>query len=605
MMARGRPWLLLGWVALTIALFTGLSTPASAAADDQIDDLAVTYTVRADGTLLVRERITLRFGTSSSRHGLERWLITREPYDGTHDAIYQITDPVVTSPGQASTAVAVQRDLGDGRVQSMRVRVGDPNRTIREPTATYELSYTVRGALRTFSGYDELYWDVTGTQFPRVLAASVRVEVPGGVVEVYCSAGPVGSSTPCSTSSVSDGVGTYGTALLAAGDPLTIAAKIGAGRVADSRPILVESADLSKQRVATTMLTASGIVALLVPLLGWWYFRRNGHDRRFAGLPPGVVPGPDEKVPEVRDTGVEIPVAFAPPTIPLVDAALLLDGQPHVRQTTATLVGLAVDGAIRLRGGNDAEARLVDSRRARDKPSAVLLEELFGGGETVADLSSGLLAEGHDRLTAMAAQQAGDQNWFVRWPARRGTGTTVIAALAAGYVAFIVIGQTALYLLPLLLSVLITLIVLNRKLSHGQRTGTGRALTDQVQGFRTYLATAEADQLRFEEGEDIFSRYLPWAVVFDLTDRWTKVCGELVAQGRLASTAPPWYFGPSWNLDGFSGQVSSLNSGVAAAASAPDFSGGTGFGGGSAFGGSSGAGGSSGGGGGGGGAGSW
>ena len=60
----------------------------------------------------------------------------------------------------------------------------------------------------------------------------------------------------------------------------------------------------------------------------------------------------------------------------------------------------------------------------------------------------------------------------------------------------------------------------------------GRAWTDQVEGFQKYLATAEADQLRFEEGEDIFSRYLPWAIVFGLADRWAKVCGDLVAMGR-------------------------------------------------------------------------
>ena len=106
-------------VLAAIALGLALSlvrAPLAHAADDQIDELAVTYTVQADGTLLVRERITLRFGASSSRHGLERWLITREPYDGTRDVIYQITDPVVTSPAQASTAVAVQRDVGEQRM---------------------------------------------------------------------------------------------------------------------------------------------------------------------------------------------------------------------------------------------------------------------------------------------------------------------------------------------------------------------------------------------------------------------------------------------------------------------------------------------------------
>ena len=41
------------------------------------------------------------------------------------------------------------------------------------------------------------------------------------------------------------------------------------------------------------------------------------------------------------------------------------------------------------------------------------------------------------------------------------------------------------------------------------RTADGTAVLAQSLGFRRYLATAEANQLRFEEGEDIFSRYLP------------------------------------------------------------------------------------------------
>ena len=116
-----------------------------------------------------------------------------------------------------------------------------------------------------------------------------------------------------------------------------------------------------------------------------------------------------------------------------------------------------------------------------------------------------------------------------------------------------------------------------------------------------WLAAAEADQLRFEEGEDIFSRYLPWAIAFDLAERWAKVCADLVALGRVPDTTPGWYYG--------SGSIGSFNTGFltgsllssAAPAPAPASSSGTGFGGGSSFSG----GGFSGGGGGGGGGGSW
>ena len=71
-----------------------------------------------------------------------------------------------------------------------------------------------------------------------------------------------------------------------------------------------------------------------------------------------------------------------------------------------------------------------------------------------------------------------------------------------------------------------------------------------MEGFKTYLATAEADQIRFEEGEDIFSKYLPWAIAFELADRWAKICGDLVAMGRLPNETPYWYIG-NYNMAAF------------------------------------------------------
>ena len=39
------------------------------------------------------------------------------------------------------------------------------------------------------------------------------------------------------------------------------------------------------------------------------------------------------------------------------------------------------------------------------------------------------------------------------------------------------------------------------------------------------------------------SQYLPWAIIFELADRWAKICGDLVAMGRLPNETPYWYIG--------------------------------------------------------------
>src|SRR5690625_3373840 len=75
-----------------------------------------------------------------------------------------------------------------------------------------------------------------------------------------------------------------------------------------------------------------------------------------------------------------------------------------------------------------------------------------------------------------------------------------------------------------------------------QRTAKGYAYYVQAMGFKKYLETAEAGQLQFEAGEDIFSRYLPYAMVFGIVERWVALFTDLAAQGRW-TTEPIWYTG--------------------------------------------------------------
>jgi uncharacterized membrane protein YgcG len=197
--------------------------------------------------------------------------------------------------------------------------------------------------------------------------------------------------------------------------------------------------------------------------------------------------------------------------------------------------------------------------------------------------------------------QVTSRGWFRKVPSAAATSSLGFGLIAVAVFASFAVGFWLLLVLIPLLPIIITLAVIRTKLRRGQRTALGRAVCDQVEGFRTYLATAEAGQLKFEEGEDIFSKYLPWAIIFELADRWAKICSDLVAMGRLPDQTPYWYIG-NYQMSAFNTAflTSSLTSAATPVASSSG-AGGTGFGGGSAFGG----GGFSGGGGGGGGSGSW
>lgn len=62
------------------------------------------------------------------------------------------------------------------------------------------------------------------------------------------------------------------------------------------------------------------------------------------------------------------------------------------------------------------------------------------------------------------------------------------------------------------------------------RSAFGTALFEQSKSFELYLTTVEARQLRWELQNDVFSRYLPYAVVYGCTARWLEVGRQAMAE---------------------------------------------------------------------------
>jgi len=620
--------------------------PADAwAVDDYVDSWQVAYTVDTSGVLHVKETLVWRFGTNSGRHGIERILVTREPWGSTNqDAVYDIGNIKVTSPDASSQFTT--STLGSGRNQQLDIRIGSSYQTVQAPTATYSLSYDVTGAMRSDSGYDELYWDAIGDNTPYVSNITITAAVPGGALGAACYNDAPGSNSPCDSASVgAGGVATYTVAAKTASNIVTIGAKIGSGLVADNQPHLVargDQASVTALRVggAATGATAVG-TAVVVGVLG----RRNRRDERFLGVAPGTVETSGQGV--GPDNHPTIPVAFTPPKIPVAAAGLIDDGVVDVRDMTGTLLSLAVQGVIQLRqddavqrswvfGGSTDQAiyaKLVKNDVQLASHEAKLLQDIFPGlsiGTEKCLTGQSTLAKAFQNMQTNVRADLEQASWYKRMPeggvtaASAGAGASFFSLLRVGLIIvslIVAMGGTGLaglvngltsgslgwlmWVVPIAI-MLIGLLVYKGLTRRGQRSAVGRAYADQVTGFRDYLTTAEADQIKFEEGQDIFSQYLPWAVIYDVADRWTKLCGQLIDEGKLANMQPTWYYGDyrMFNPYIFTSSLGNISraSMPAAPAGGGWSSGGTGFGGGSAFGGM---GGFAGGGGGGGGARSW
>ncbi len=587
-----------------------VAAPAGADVGESITSYDVVMTVGTDGTLHVREEIAYDFGFNR-KHGILRNIHTRQHYDDKFDRIYELDNVEVTSPTGAPDDVKVEGG------SETTIRIGDPDETVTGKH-TYVIDYDVAGALNSFTDHEELYWNAIGAEWSLpIAAATTTVNMPAEITKVVCFSGPVGSTLPCDSGTHEGRKGTFQQALLAPNNAFTVVVGVPAGSV-PAEPILKERFSVVRA-FAVTPQTLGGLGSILLLLgagIGWLVWTR-GRDRRYIGQIMGLTPASGQAdVQEYRplfakpDGAVE----FAPPDgVRPGQVGTLIDEEAHVLDVTATIVDLAVRKYLFIEElprktwfhKRDWQLSKLDAPTDALLPyEAKLYGALFRSGHKVLmsdlkDTFASSMRNVQDQLYADAVRRG----WFFRRPDKvRATwsfaGVLLIAAGAG--LTFLLAKYTHIALIGFGV-ILAGLVLFACARFMPARTAKGSAALARVLGFRQYIKTAEVEQLRFEERESIFSRYLPYAIVFGETDRWAKAFASLANQPSAGSTSSSglyWYSGPNaWNLGYLGSSMNSFTDSAAGAlTSTPSSSGSSGFSSGGGF---------SGGGGGGGGGGSW
>jgi hypothetical protein len=601
----GRAWC--GTV-LVLALLALLSAPGVAQAsvratgEGTTNEYDVTMVVQPDGTLQITEDITYAFFTDG--HGLERWIPNRYPYppDDQFQRVLTISNLQVSSPSGAPTNLKTQQD-GD----YLYVRIGDANELV-SGTQRYVISYNVTGALNAFPDHVELYWNaVPGQWNSPILHSQVTVTAPA-INEVACYAGPEGSSLPCDRAIHSQTQARFVSRDLGNGSTLTTVVGMPAGAVAVPPPQLERIWTIGYAFSAGGWHLPVAALALLAGLgaVVWGVWRR-GRDRRYAGLTPGLLP------PEGMDTAEEVrpygasaegPVEWTPtPGMRPGLVGTLVDESADALDVTATIVDLAVRGYLRIDeipdGGlfRSKDWQLVRLKQADDQLlpyEAKLFDALFntdGAGDGTTVKLSELKRHFASSLALVESRMYSEMvrlGWYRRSPrATRSAWATlaVVAIIVAAGITYLLARFTSFGFVGIALIVAaIAFLVASRAMP--ARTGRGSAALARALGFKRYLATAEAGQIKYEDSQAIFSRYLPYAIVFGVADHWVKVFSDLAASapgGPGNAPVLPWYTGLTmWSLSDFNrsiGDFTSISAGSLTAVAAAS-GGGSGFGGG-------------------------
>mgnify|MGYP001791806508 CR=1 FL=1 len=613
---------------------------AQAPPGERILSFTADYDLASDGSVRVTETLVWQFGPGE-HHGIKRNITVRQSVATPPDTvrIYEMSEVGASSPTGANADVYVS-ELGADNV----IRIGSPTEPFEgAQQQTYVVKYHLTHVANGFPDHAELFWNVTGGGFDLPLdSVKVTVHGPAAVTDALCFQGADRSADPCQASAVQSA--TYSATGLGPHQQMTIVASFPASAITDTAPDLRAgdtgfSGDLGSQ-MSPSMAKALSLVgyggglaipALAVALMGTLFWKR-GRDEQYAGLTPGLTPVAGASEPVTHGQRGPVAVQFAPPTgVRPGLVGTIIDEQANTIDVSATVVDLAVNGYLTIEevqsGGvfNRADWQL--TKMVPPEPAEALLpfeETLLAGifADSNPVLLSGLKNKFHSTLTTVQSQMYAEvtrRGWFRKPPdqARRGWTTLGLLVMGGGLASGWFLGfqsadtdrigglslviPSGIVLAGGLLIAGAIIYLLGQRMA--AKTADGSAVLAQSLGFKQYLVTAEARQIRFEEAQDIFSRYLPYAIVFGVADRWAGTFSEVAEAATAAGQSigmPGWYiFAGSGGFGNFGGIASGMDSFSTMASgtftSTPGSSGGSGFGGG----------GFSGGGGGGGGGGSW
>lgn len=609
----------LGLVALVLVGAGALLRPVSAA--ESIKSFVANYEVQTDGTVDVVEEIMWDFGNATDRHGIFRDLIlsakcaapraeAEQPLFPCEEGLrrrwqYSDFDVKAAPAGQPPTFVKWTSERVDDALQ---LKIGDGNVTVSGPWV-YQISYTVKFALDAYSDHDELYWNALGKWTQTVETVRIDLKLPAAAeARAACFQGPTGSTATCPFELDGNRVRYTSSGPIPSSQQLTIVAGWQKGIVDVPEPLFEDIKGIDDFFTGDPLeyggAAGAGALGFAGVAMLWW---RHGRDRRYRTIYYLNEDAEEHTKPLFGHD--DVVVEYLPPDdLKPAQMGVVLDERADPLDITATIIDLAVRGYLHIteiekgKGltgifskGDWKLTKLKDAGADLAPFEREVMSGLFttGGEVELSDLKNKFyktLAKAQDDLY----EDALARRWFPRRPsATKGIWVALgigFAVLGAGF-AFVMgsVFARAAIGIPLIAA---GIALAGLAPSMPRRTAVGSEALRRVLGFRMYISTAETHRQEFNEQQNIFARYLPYAIVFGCVDKWAKAFDGLDDQVGRETAA--WYTGAgAFHAASFSNSLQGFSSNVSSTVASTPSSSGSGFSGGSSGGGGGGGGGGS------------
>lgn len=494
----------------------------------------VVLTVLPNGDLHVLERQSIAFTSGTFTFGFA--VIPLRTTEG-------ITDIQISEPGGRSYA---RTDYG-GEVHTFGAATSSDEVEVRwyfppasNETRTFNLAYTVKGAVRIYDSGDKLQWMAIDNQrdFP-IQAASVQVILPEGASFLDIDSAGV----PAAWQQANDGrsVTYVAERSMSPSDTFEIGVEFTHGAIPARPPNWqgdFDQAEYYERNVGPWLNLGLGVLAVLVaiggPLLVYllWYVR--GRDPEVGPTPEYVTEPPDDTPPGVLGT--------------------LVDERVDMQDILATIVDLARRGYLKIEeiekpgllgfGSQDFVFRKGDGAGSDLRPyERNILRGIFTGNRTERELSS-LRNKFYTKLPKIKSEMYEELVRRDLFKSNPDTTRNLWRGLAIGAAIVVGIGfffaaplseyAGAVMCLPLAFgAAAVSLFVAANYMPAKTRKGAESAA--RWQAFREYLDRIEKVS-DLDQASELFERFLPYAIAFGMNQTWVRKFSTLTD-----TPAPGWY----------------------------------------------------------------
>lgn len=552
-------------IAVLFGLFIGILAPSLTTAQVDnwyIKDFKTRIELRTNNSLKITEDIVADCGNASGKHGIFRVLPTRMYLESDQ---YLDTPIYLTSITDFNGKEYKYKPIISGKDHTITWQIGDPNKTVTGVN-NYRITYEVRNVIRQGNAeFDELYWNLNGAFWDlQINAFQAEVFLPSDIqqnqVRVNNYGGQFGANNNLNVGaswSSEQSIRYKSQTKLNPGDAITTSLTFPKNIIKSYNLTSGDKAILSGRNyrlVNSPWLKALNGFGLILPILLAWLlyaiWRKYGRDVK---LPSTIAPE------------FEIPEKLAPVEM----GTVLGNGTVVGRYFTAGIINLAVKGLMKITEiptknifvpKDFVFQKTGDSLEGLPTSEKLLLERLFSGKDEVklSSLRNKFYQDEQD-IQKLVQSELKLQNLIDMTGLYISLGLIIGGLTVFGGLTFLVIGLIAsgfnlgLLLYGLILSVIVCIIF---GLIMTRQPEKGAKLARRIKGFKMYMLKAEKYRQQFNEKENIFERFLPYAIMFGITKQWINNIKNIYGEEYYRSYMPAWFIGSS--LASF--DASSMNS---------------------------------------------